>query len=113
MPAFFNDRGNEVLLNCGLCRERGTVRTSTTLETPWAFRRWTNSASERVEWPIVSISGTDSACAGLEVFDIAALVGTQAELPVLKCFAANVGSFHYPFGCKFAFLIGKESRSLP
>src|SRR2546427_532322 len=27
MPAFFNDLGSEVLLNCGLRAERGTVRT--------------------------------------------------------------------------------------
>src|SRR5437016_11961532 len=35
-PTFLNDLGSEVLLNCGLWKERGTVRTSTTRVTPCA-----------------------------------------------------------------------------
>src|SRR6267378_7795159 len=53
MPAFFNDRGSEVLLNCGLRAERGTVRTSTTRVTPCARSSSMNSSIGRVEWPTV------------------------------------------------------------
>src|SRR6185503_13030139 len=56
-PAFFNANGNELLLNCGLCRERGTVRTSTTRDTSCTCSKRTNSASVRVEWPTVSTTG--------------------------------------------------------
>src|ERR1700694_1317328 len=53
MPAFFNDLGSDVLLNCGLRAERGTVRTSTTRVTPWARSSSMNSSIGRVEWPTV------------------------------------------------------------
>src|SRR5258708_21489291 len=53
MPAFFNDRGSEVLLNCGLRAERGTVRTSATRVTPCARSSSMNSSIGRVEWPTV------------------------------------------------------------
>src|SRR6185503_21228414 len=56
-PAFFNANGNELLLNCGLCRERGTVRTSTTRDTSCTCSKRMNSASVRVEWPTVSTTG--------------------------------------------------------
>ena len=64
-PAFFNDRGSEALLNCGLCRERGIVRTSATQVTLCAWRRPMNSPSVRVEWPIVSTVVEDSRFARL------------------------------------------------
>src|SRR6185436_16207559 len=60
-PAFFSARGNEALLNCGLCRERGTVRTSTTRDTPCACSRRMNSSRVRVECPSVRMMGEDSA----------------------------------------------------
>src|SRR5712692_2986059 len=53
MPAFFNDRGRDVLLNCGLRAERGTVRTSATRVTPCARSSSMNSSIGRVEWPTV------------------------------------------------------------
>src|SRR5438876_7831533 len=53
MPAFFNVRGSDVLLNCGLCAERGTVRTSTTRLTACARSSSMNSPIGRVEWPTV------------------------------------------------------------
>src|SRR6267378_1463540 len=65
MPAFFNDRGSEVLLNCGLRAERGTVRTSATRVTPCARSSSMNSSIGRVEWPTVRTgiaSPTGSRC---------------------------------------------------
>src|SRR5947208_15837294 len=53
MPAFFSDRGSDVLLNCGLRAERGTVRTSTTRVTPCARSNSMNSPIGCVEWPTV------------------------------------------------------------
>src|SRR2546423_11949588 len=53
MPAPFSDRGSEVLLNCGLRAERGTVRTSATRVTPCARSSSMNSSIGRVEWPTV------------------------------------------------------------
>src|SRR5712692_2495208 len=53
MAAFFNDRGRDVLLNCGLRAERGTVRTSATRVTPCARSSSMNSSIGRVEWPTV------------------------------------------------------------
>src|SRR5216684_6696816 len=53
MPAFFNDLGSDVLLNCGLRAERGTVRTSATRVTPCARSSSMNSSIGRVEWPTV------------------------------------------------------------
>src|SRR2546427_10857738 len=53
MPAFFSDLGSDVLSNCGLRAERGTVRTSTTRVTPCARSSSMNSSIGRVEWPTV------------------------------------------------------------
>src|SRR5882762_4089314 len=53
MPAVFSDVGSDVLLNCGLRAERGTVRTSTTRVTPCARSSSMNSSIGRVEWPTV------------------------------------------------------------
>ena len=47
--SFLDDRANESLSNCGLCAERGTVRTSTTQVAPCTRSRWMNSSIERVE----------------------------------------------------------------
>src|SRR5689334_9379827 len=57
MPADAKDFDSDVLLNCGLCKDRGTVRTSTTRVTPWARSSPTNSSRGWVEWPIVSTTG--------------------------------------------------------
>src|ERR1039458_507086 len=48
---------NWLRLNCGLCRERGTVRTSTSRFTSCAFRSWMNSFIGRVECPMVMTIG--------------------------------------------------------
>jgi hypothetical protein len=40
-------------LYCGLVRDLGTVRTSTTSVTSTLRNRSTNSAIDRVEWPMV------------------------------------------------------------
>jgi hypothetical protein len=48
-PNFSKCRANEALLNCGLCAERGTVRTSTTQVAPCTRSRWMNSSVVRVE----------------------------------------------------------------
>src|SRR4026209_2103765 len=50
---FFNESGNDSLLNRGLCRERGIVRTSTTNVTTCALTSAINSSSGRLECPIV------------------------------------------------------------
>src|SRR5438477_3343183 len=64
MPAFFSDRGSDVLLNCGLRAERGTVRTSTTRVTPCARSSSMNSPIGCVEWPTVrtGIASPASSC---------------------------------------------------
>src|SRR5690242_4933310 len=49
--------GNRSKLNCGLVRDRGTVRTSATSSTCADLRMPTNSEIVRVEWPIVNASG--------------------------------------------------------
>ena len=41
-------------LNCGLWRERGTVRTSISWVTRWARSSSRNASIGRVEWPTVS-----------------------------------------------------------
>src|SRR5207302_2356345 len=65
MPAFFNDRGSDVLLNCGLRAERGIVRTSATRVTPCARSSSMNSPIGRVEWPTVrtGIASPTGSCA--------------------------------------------------
>src|SRR5579871_265990 len=45
--------GSASALNCGLVRERGTVRTSTTISMACSCRSAMNSSMERVEWPMV------------------------------------------------------------
>src|SRR5436189_2419268 len=54
MPAVASDAASASPLNCGLWRERGTVRTSTSCVTRWATSIGTNSSIGRVEWPTVS-----------------------------------------------------------
>src|SRR2546428_13783478 len=46
--------------NCGLWRERGTVRTSMSRATECSFSNAMNSASARVEWPTVNTTGSES-----------------------------------------------------
>src|SRR4051812_39889680 len=52
--------GSVSRLNCGLCRDRGIVRTSTTRPMPCAFRSRTKSSIDRVECPIVKMAVTVS-----------------------------------------------------
>src|ERR1039457_2039777 len=54
MPAVFSASGRVSLLNWGLWRERGTVRTSAILVTLCACSRRMNSANSRVECPMVN-----------------------------------------------------------
>src|SRR5438477_7036771 len=65
MPAFFSDRGSDVLLNCGLRAERGTVRTSTTRVTPCARSSSMNSSIGCVEWPTVRTGIASPAGSGI------------------------------------------------
>src|SRR2546421_9959956 len=53
MPRGASEPGNVSRLYCGLVRERGTVRTSTTSVTSASRSMATNSSSARVEWPMV------------------------------------------------------------
>src|SRR5664279_946461 len=54
MFAAASGAGKASSLNCGLWRERGTVRTSTNCVTPWATSNSMNASMGRVEWPTVS-----------------------------------------------------------
>jgi hypothetical protein len=49
MPAAASGAGRTSALNCGLVRERGIVRTSTSSSTPASRNSATSSAVERVE----------------------------------------------------------------
>src|SRR3954471_14226299 len=53
MPCSRKLAGSRSALNCGLVRDRGTVRTSTTVSIFASCRIPTNSSIDRVEWPIV------------------------------------------------------------
>src|ERR1041384_2026547 len=53
MPASASSCGSVSVLNCGLVRERGTERTSTSRSTPASCNMPTSSATLRVECPIV------------------------------------------------------------
>src|SRR6185437_15337865 len=55
MPARASVSGRASALNCGLVRERGIERTSTSRSTATCLSKATNSAIVRVEWPIVKI----------------------------------------------------------
>src|SRR6266566_7015275 len=63
MPAATSAAGKVSRLNCGLWRERGTVRTSMSRATEWAFINAMNSPSGRVEWPTVSTTSSESTVA--------------------------------------------------
>src|SRR5450756_1312944 len=60
MPATSSAAGKVSRLNCGLWRERGTVRTSMSRVTEWAASKAINSARGRVEWPTVNMTGWES-----------------------------------------------------
>ena len=60
MPTISSDTGNVSRLNCGLWRDRGTVRTSTTRVEQSAFFWRMNSSFDRVECPTVSTVSGDS-----------------------------------------------------
>src|SRR2546430_11139960 len=123
MPAFFSDRGSDVLSNCGLRAERGTVRTSTTRVTPCARSSSMNSSIGRVEWPtvrtgIASPTGScrDSDFLGLvqqgEVVERGAAVGgvvvlDQEPLAEPAPGASRGGGF--PFGGLFAAGLARQA----
>src|ERR1700723_2898032 len=52
-------RASDSRLNCGLCRDRGILRTSTTRRTPCARNISMNSPIVRVECPIVKTAACD------------------------------------------------------
>ena len=56
MFAAASDIGSASSLNCGLWRERGTLRTSISRVTPWPVSSLRNASIGRVEWPTVSTS---------------------------------------------------------
>src|SRR5689334_2130368 len=53
MPAPLSDPASTSALNCGLARELGNARTSTSIDVPTWRSRATNSAAVRFEWPTV------------------------------------------------------------
>src|SRR5437870_4483263 len=55
MPAAASGAGRASALNCGLVRERGTERMSTSRSTPAAWISSISSPTERVACPIVKI----------------------------------------------------------
>src|SRR5213592_3962756 len=63
MPWTARAAGRVSRSNCGLWRERGTVRTSMSRATECSFSNAMNSASARVEWPTVSTTGSESCVA--------------------------------------------------
>src|SRR5437870_11316007 len=60
MPVAASAAARVSRLNCGLWRERGTVRTSMSRATEWAFNNAMNSPSGRVEWPTVRTTSSES-----------------------------------------------------
>ena len=69
------EAGSASTLNCGLWRERGTVRTSTSWVTPWAASSATNSSIGRVECPIVKT--------------LQALASSSADVQSCRCFSSR------------------------
>src|SRR5437879_8811551 len=67
MPVAASAAARASRLNCGLWRERGTVRTSMSRATEWAFNNAMNSPSGRVEWPTVSTTSSESTVAAIPV----------------------------------------------
>src|SRR5437667_11928698 len=63
MPWTARAAGRVSRSNCGLWRDRGTVRTSMSRATAWALSSAMKSASGRVEWPTVSTTGSESCVA--------------------------------------------------
>src|SRR5207244_2318207 len=63
MPVAASAAARVSRLNCGLWRERGTVRTSMSRATEWAFNNAMNSPSGRVEWPTVAAIPVNSGSA--------------------------------------------------
>src|ERR1051326_4631564 len=59
MPLAASSAGRVSRLNCGLWRQRGTVRTSDSRVTALAFSNAMNSARDRVEWPTVNTTVSD------------------------------------------------------
>ncbi len=56
-PASFRLSANLSVLNCGLCRECGIVRTFTRRRISYARKKSVNSSIGLVEWPTVQIFG--------------------------------------------------------
>src|SRR5204863_2042751 len=73
MPVAASAAARVSRLNCGLWRERGTVRTSMSRATEWAFNNAMNSPSGRVEWPTVSTTSSESTVAAIPVNAASAL----------------------------------------
>src|SRR5271165_4086228 len=106
MPASASAPGSASVLNCGLWRERGTVRTSTSNSTRCAASITKRSASERLECPMVSmlavakrhVDAQDALAAGESVegavegvmfgYTVAIEVGKRAQgKPIIDAFA--------------------------
>jgi hypothetical protein len=68
MPAAASGPGKASVLNCGLVRERGTDRMSTSRWIAFSRSSAINSPTERLAWPIVK---TGLAAASLLVIEIA------------------------------------------
>src|SRR5687768_7997036 len=81
MWAVRNKPPNRALSNCGLKRDRGSVRTSMTRFTPWDFSKWMNSPIGRVECPIVKTKDRLMSTCGLDQ-RAALLIQRVQQLPV-------------------------------
>src|SRR3954468_13527990 len=83
MPVPARASGRASVSNCGLVRERGTDRTSTSRSTPACRNNPTSSATDRVEWPIVKIEFVRS---------IALLFGRQMVFDFLGAVETSAGA---------------------
>ena len=85
IPCAAREAGKTSRLNCGLVRERGTVRTSTTSLTSAVVKSATNSSIGRVECPMVK-KGLDMLLGGLSRFPV------SISLPVTRASRRRVGT---------------------
>src|SRR5438477_10845934 len=83
MPVPARASGRASVLNCGLVRERGTDRTSTSRSIPACRSSPTSSATDRVEWPMVKIEFVRS---------IALLMGRQIVIDFLSALESSAGA---------------------
>src|SRR5262249_32653793 len=118
-----SERGSTSMLYCGLVRDRGTVRTSTTIPTFASFSRSTNAAIGRVECPMVKNGlrmlphQTRAVVPPLEPVirhhSIAIKIATR--FPITRCDGAPTGASACATGCgtRGQFELGRLGRTAP